>query len=326
MTKQEIRIVFMGTPEFAVASLRALMEGGYNVVGVVTTPDRAIGRHASVLQPSAVAHYAAQAGLPTLKPEKLRDETFLSALRAWRADLQIVVAFRMLPEAVWAMPRFGTFNLHASLLPQYRGAAPVNHAIINGETQTGVTTFFIAKDIDTGRIILQRETEILESDNAGTLHDRLMQLGSELVTETVDLLLVGEGTVAATPQEALCSDLAALKPAPKLFNDTCRIDWNRPAEAVYNFIRGLAPYPAAWTNWRQPDGNTGTMKIYEAETVVEPHALQPGTIRTDGKKRLDIAVTDGFIRILSLQPSGKKRMTVIDFLNGTNISFTDSLS
>ena len=304
----------MGTPDFAVESLRALVEGGYNVVGVVTMPDKPMGRHGSVLKASAVKEYALLQNLPVLQPEKLRDEAFLDELRALRADLQIVVAFRMLPEVVWSMPRMGTFNLHASLLPQYRGAAPINWAVINGETQTGVTTFFLSHEIDTGKIILQRSLPILDTDDVGKVHDSLMVMGADLVKETVNLLL--EGKAEAIPQEAFIKDEALLRPAPKIFKDTCRIDWNKPLKRIYDFVRGLSPYPAAWTEIVSPQGTPTTLKIYETEKRPAKHSHKAGTILTDAKSYVDVAVEDGYIRLLSLQLAGKKRMGVKDFLNG----------
>ena len=314
MEKKDLRIVYMGTPDFAVESLRALVEGGYNVVGVVTMPDKPVGRHGSVLQASAVKEYALLQNLPVLQPEKLRDETFLGELRALKADLQIVVAFRMLPEVVWSMPRMGTFNLHASLLPQYRGAAPINWAVINGETQTGVTTFFLSHEIDTGKIILQRRLPILDSDDVGKVHDSLMVMGADLVKETVNLLL--EGKVEAIPQEAFIKDEAELRPAPKIFKDTCRIDWNNTLKRIYDFVRGLSPYPAAWTELVSPLGARTTLKIYETEKFPTSHSHKTGTILTDAKSYVDVAVEDGYVRLLTLQLAGKKRMGVKDFLNG----------
>lgn len=335
MEKEALRIVYMGTPDFAVASLRALVEGGYKVVGVVTMPDKPVGRHASVLQASPVKQYAEAAGLPVLQPEKLKDEAFLADLRALRADLQIVVAFRMLPEVVWNMPRLGTFNLHASLLPQYRGAAPINWAVINGDTETGVTTFFLTHEIDTGKIIRQRRQPIADTDDVGRVHDALMEMGASLVTETVDLLLAGR--VEAVDQEAFYKDPATLRPAPKIFKDTCRIEWNRPAKAVYDFIRGLSPYPAAWTELVSADGKRQVLKIYQAAKCTcpavdglcsgeEPQGseneasgavlLPAGTLRSDGKNYLEVATADGFLRLASVQLAGKKRMNIVDFLNG----------
>ena len=304
----------MGTPDFAVESLRALVEGGYNVVGVITMPDKPVGRHGSVLQASPVKEYALSQNLPVLQPEKLKDEAFISDLRALNADLQIVVAFRMLPEIVWDMPRFGTFNLHASLLPQYRGAAPINWAVINGDTETGVTTFFLTHEIDTGKIIRQKHLPIADTDNVGVVHDALMAIGAGLVTETVDLLLAGE--VDAIPQEEFFKDVAELRPAPKIFKDTCRIMWKQPLKNIYDFIRGLSPYPAAWTDLVAPDGSCLTLKVYETEKYPASHNHTIGTIHTDGKSYIDVAVKDGYIRLLSLQLAGKKRMGVKDFLNG----------
>ena len=314
MEKKELRIVYMGTPDFAVESLRALVEGGYNVVGVITMPDKPVGRHGSVLQASPVKEYALSQNLPVLQPEKLKDETFLDELRALKDDLQIVVAFRMLPEVVWDMPRFGTFNLHASLLPQYRGAAPINWAVINGDTETGVTTFFLTHEIDTGKIIRQKHLPIADTDNVGTVHDALMAIGAGLVTETVDLLLAGK--VDAIPQEEFIKDVIELRPAPKIFKDTCRIDWNQPSKRIYDFIRGLSPYPAAWTELVASDGSRQALKVYQAEKRPASHNQAIGVILTDAKSYIDIAVEDGYIRLLDLQLAGKKRMGVKDFLNG----------
>ena len=314
MDKKELRIVYMGTPDFAVESLRALVEGGYNVVGVITMPDKPVGRHGSVLKPSPVKEYALSQNLPVLQPEKLKDEAFIAELRALNADLQIVVAFRMLPEVVWDMPRFGTFNLHASLLPQYRGAAPINWAVINGDTETGVTTFFLTHEIDTGKIIRQKHLPIADTDNVGVVHDALMTIGAGLVTETVDLLLAGK--VDAIPQEEFFKDAAELRPAPKIFKDTCRINWGQPLKKIYDFIRGLSPYPAAWTDLVAPDGSRLALKVYETEKHPASHNHATGTILTDAKSYIDVAVKDGYIRLLSLQLAGKKRMGVKDFLNG----------
>ena len=314
MEKKDLRIVYMGTPDFAVESLRALVEGGYNVVGVITMPDKPVGRHGSVLQASPVKEYALSQNLPVLQPEKLKDETFISELRALKADLQIVVAFRMLPEVVWDMPRFGTFNLHASLLPQYRGAAPINWAVINGDTETGVTTFFLTHEIDTGKIIRQKHLPIADTDNVGTVHDALMAIGAGLVTETVDLLLAGK--VDAIPQEEFIKDVIELRPAAKIFKDTCRIDWNQPLKKIYDFIRGLSPYPAAWTELVAVDGSRQALKVYQAEKHPASHNQAVGTILTDAKSYIDIVVEDGYIRLLDLQLAGKKRMGVKDFLNG----------
>lgn len=315
MTKQSFKIVFMGTPDFAVESLRALVEGGYNVVGVVTMPDKPMGRHQTELSQSAVKQYAVSQGLPVLQPEKLKDPEFLEALRAWQADLQIVVAFRMLPEVVWGMPPHGTFNLHAALLPQYRGAAPINWAIINGDTETGITTFFLDHDIDTGQVIQRVPVPILDTDNVEDVHDKLMVLGARLVTETVDNIIAG--TVTPIPQSALTTD-APLRPAPKIFKETCRIDWSLPVKRVYDFIRGLSPYPAAWTELVAPDGRHQVLKVYGATKEVT--AASPmetvGTLVTDGKNTLKVALSDGYLHLTTIQLAGKKRMPVADFLRG----------
>ena len=317
MKKEDLRIVYMGTPDFAVESLRALVEGGYNVVGVITMPDKPMGRHGSVLQPSAVKQYAVSVGLPVLQPEKLKDEAFLEELRALRADLQIVVAFRMLPEVVWNMPRLGTFNLHASLLPQYRGAAPINWAVINGDTETGITTFFLKHEIDTGEVIQQVHVPIADTDNVEVVHDKLMVLGGKLVLETVDAIL--NGTVKPIPQEEMAV-VGELRPAPKIFKETCRIDWNQPVKKIYDFIRGLSPYPAAWSELiTSEEGAAVVVKIFESEKIYESHQLATGTIVTDGKKFMKVAVPDGFVSILSLQLPGKKRLKIDELLRGYHL-------
>ena len=314
MKKEDLRIVYMGTPDFAVESLRALVEGGYNVVGVITMPDKPMGRHGSVLQPSAVKQYAVSVGLPVLQPEKLKDEAFLEELRALRADLQIVVAFRMLPEVVWNMPRLGTFNLHASLLPQYRGAAPINWAVINGDTETGITTFFLKHEIDTGEVIQQVRVPIADTDNVEVVHDKLMVLGGKLVLETVDAIL--NGTI---PQEEMAV-VGELRPAPKIFKETCRIDWNQPVKKIYDFIRGLSPYPAAWSELiTSEEGAAVVVKIFESEKIYESHQLATGTIVTDGKKFMKVAGPDGFVSILSLQLPGKKRLKIDELLRGYHL-------
>lgn len=317
MKKEDLRIVYMGTPDFAVEALRRLVEGGYNVVGVITMPDKPAGRGHKV-QFSPVKQYALEQNLPLLQPEKLKDETFVEALRAWKADLQIVVAFRMLPEVVWNMPRLGTFNLHASLLPQYRGAAPINWAVINGDTETGITTFFLKHEIDTGEVIQQVRVPIADTDNVEAVHDKLMVLGGKLVLETVDAIL--EGTVKPIPQEEMAVT-GELRPAPKIFKETCRIDWNQPVKKVYDFIRGLSPYPAAWAELIPSEGSEAVVvKVYESEKVYEPHSLPVGTIETDGKKFLKVAVTDGFVSILSLQLPGKKRLKIEELLRGYRLA------
>ena len=310
MKKENLRIVYMGTPDFAVESLRRLVEGGYQVVGVVTMPDKPMGRHGSVLQPSPVKQYAVSQGLKVLQPANLKDEAFVEELRALQADLQIVVAFRMLPEVVWNMPPMGTFNLHASLLPQYRGAAPINWAIINGDQETGITTFFLKHEID----IQQVRIPIAETDDAEAVHDRLMELGGSLVVETVEAIL--SGSVKPMPQEELISTGEALRPAPKIFKDTCRIDWTKGVKQVYDFVRGLSPYPAAWTELIGEDGRVQVMKIYQTEKEFAAHDLSIGTLCTDGKRWMKVAVADGYIQLRSVQLAGKKRMSVEDFLRG----------
>ena len=297
----------MGTPEFAVASLDALVQGGYQVVAVVTMPDKPAGR-GHQLQYSDVKKYALEHGLPVLQPERLKDEAFLETLRSYRADLQIVVAFRMLPEVVWAMPRLGTFNLHASLLPQYRGAAPINWAVINGDTETGVTTFMLRHEIDTGNIILQERLPIGPDENVGSVHDRLMALGAPLVTRTVDRIIESEnqGTpLVTTPQP----DIDELRPAPKIFKETCEIRFaDKTAEEVKNFVRGLSPYPAAWANLHIHDQYFENVKIFAVEIVES----QKSKVERD----IIVPCKEGAVRILELQVPGKKRMDVRSFLNG----------
>lgn len=316
MKKEDLRIVYMGTPDFAVESLRCLVEGGYNVVGVITMPDKPAGR-GHKLQFSPVKQYALEHSLPLLQPEKLKDEAFVEALREWKADLQIVVAFRMLPEVVWNMPRLGTFNLHASLLPQYRGAAPINWAVINGDTETGITTFFLRHEIDTGEVIQQVRIPIADTDDVGIVHDKLMMLGGKLVTETVDAIL--NDAVKPIPQEEMAV-VGELRPAPKIFKDTCRIDWNQPVKRIYDFIRGLSPYPAAWSELVQPDGETVVMKIFETEKMIQSHQLTPGTLLTDGKTYIHVAAADGIIGIRALQLPGKKRLKTDELLRGFRLT------
>ena len=316
MDKKDLRIVYMGTPEFAVESLKRLVEGGYNVVGVITMPDKPMGRHGSVLQPSPVKQYAVEHGLKVMQPEKLKDEAFVAELRSLNADLQIVVAFRMLPEIVWNMPRLGTFNLHASLLPQYRGAAPINWAVINGDTETGITTFFLKHEIDTGEIIDQVRVPIADDDNVEVVYDKLMKLGGTLVVKTVDAILAGN--VHTTPQEEL-AEVGELRPAPKIFKDTCRIDWSQGVKKVYDFIRGLSPYPAAWTELHHND-TVSVLKIFESRKEFCKHDYAEGMVLTDGKKYFKIALFDGYLDIHSLQLAGKKRMNVGDFLRGFHVA------
>lgn len=310
--KEELRIIYMGTPDFAVAPLKRLVENGYKIVGVVTMPDKPVGRHQNKLTPSPVKVYAEEQGLTLLQPERLKDETFLEALRSLRADLQIVVAFRMLPEVVWNMPRLGTFNLHASLLPQYRGAAPINWAIIQGEKETGITTFFLDHEIDTGKIIHRRAVPILEEDNAESVHDKLMVLGAELVQQTVDDILADN--VTPLPQIQLQGD-KPLQPAPKIFKETCRIDWTKDVQSTYDFIRGLSPYPAAWTTLHH-DGKTSSLKIFASVKEYSPVDEPVGTVLTDGKTYLKISQSDGWQSVKVLQIEGKRRMNTADFLRG----------
>lgn len=317
MKKEDLRIIYMGTPDFAVESLRALVEGGYQVVGVITMPDKPAGRGHKI-QFSPVKQYALDQHIPLLQPEKLKDESFLADLKALNADLQIVVAFRMLPEVVWDMPRLGTFNLHGSLLPQYRGAAPINWAVMNGDKETGATTFFLTHEIDTGKIILQEKLPIADTDDVGTVHDAMMLLGGKLVTQTVDLIL--SDAVEAIPQESFYKDPTELRAAPKIFKDTCRIQWSQSATVIYNFVRGLSPYPAAWTELVAPDGAVSVLKVYQTTKRIEAHNLPIGTIQTDAKSFVEVAVCDGFISLLSIQMPGKKRMLIDAFLNGFKLS------
>lgn len=315
MDKKSLRILFMGTPDFAVESLKSLVENGYNVVGVVTMPDKPAGRGYK-LQPSPVKQYALLQGVPVLQPERLKDEEFLNELKKLKVDLQVVVAFRMLPEVVWNMPPKGTFNLHSSLLPQYRGAAPINWAIINGEKETGVTTFFLSHEIDTGKIIFQEKTAIDDTDNAGTLHDRLMVMGAHLVLKSVDAIL--EENLRPIPQDSLFKDASELKSAPKIFKEDCLIDWNRPVREIYNHIRGLSPYPAAWTELLTDENEEKLrFKLFAGKAIEgKTHVLPTGSIITNNKNYLDVTTKDGIFRITKLQLTGKKRMAITDFLNG----------
>ena len=335
MQKQDLRIIFMGTPEFAVGTLSRLVEGGYNVVAVVTQPDKPVGRHQDVLQPSEVKKYAVAHGLPVLQPVKMKDPAFVEELASYKADLQVVVAFRMLPEVVWAMPRLGTFNVHAALLPQYRGAAPINWAVINGEKETGVTTFFLDHDIDTGRIILQKHFPIPAEADVEYVYDGLMRLGADAAIETVDKVLAlddSEGRasydqIETIPQDDLIAEMAKAKGiapsevvlhgAPKIFKDTCRIDWNRTAQQVHDFIRGLSPYPGAWTTLSRDGGKAVVVKIFRShiEDLSEEAACRPGDVIAS-RGTLGIACADTLLYIDELQMAGKKRMDVKSFLNG----------
>lgn len=307
---KELRIVFMGTPDFAVATLAMLVEKGYSIVGVLTAPDRPAGRGRK-LQQSAVKKYALEQGLKVLQPTNLKNEAFLSALKQLGVNLQIVVAFRMLPKVVWELPQYGTFNLHASLLPDYRGAAPINWAIINGETKTGATTFFIDDKIDTGEIILQESTTISEDDTAGKLHDKLMYLGADLVLKTVRL--IEKGTVATSKQKGSEN----LKTAHKIHKETCEIDWSKPINEIYNHIRGLSPYPTAWSTMFN-NNEEFSVKIYVVAKEYTAHDLKIGTIVFD-KKELKVAVEKGYINLLEIQLPGKRRMNTSDVLNGLKL-------
>lgn len=307
MQYTDCRIVFMGTPEFAVASLNALVEAGCNVVGVVTAPDKPAGRGMQ-LQQSAVKQYAVSKNIPVLQPEKLKAPAFLDELAALKADLQVVVAFRMLPEAVWNMPPMGTINVHGSLLPQYRGAAPINWAIINGESATGVTTFQLQHAIDTGNMLMQEVIPITDTMTAGELHDTMKMVGANLLVETIKGLATG--SIQAQPQQ----DAADLKHAPKLFTSNCTIDWHKPVHEVYNLVRGLSPYPGALTQL-----NGKILKIYRAEKIMKTVAETPGTFVSDNQTHIDVACTDGYLRLTEIQLEGKKKMAVSDFLRGNKI-------
>ena len=307
-----MRVIFFGTPEFAATSLEALLRSDVETVAVVTSPDKPAGRGREMRE-SAVKQYALKRGLPILQPEKLKDTAFLEQLHNFRADLFVVVAFRMLPEEVWKMPPLGTINLHASLLPEYRGAAPINWAIINGEIYTGTTVFFIEKEIDTGSIISCEKTEILPEDNAGTLHDKLMTRGAQHLVEAVRSIAAGK--IVPVPQNSDSTD-RKLKHAPKIFRETCRIDWNRKVKHIHNMIRGLSPYPAAWTNIITPKGERLTLKIFAASIFSDAGERMPGTIDSDNRTYLRIATQDGLLVVENLQLEGKKRMDIRDFLRG----------
>ncbi|MGM9712516.1 MAG: methionyl-tRNA formyltransferase [Prevotella sp.] len=327
MTKEDLRIIFMGTPEFAVGTLQALVEGGFNVVAVVTQPDKPVGRHQDTLQPSPVKQYAVAHSIPVLQPVKMKDEAFIDNLRGYKADIQVVVAFRMLPEIVWAMPRLGTFNVHASLLPQYRGAAPINWAVINGETVTGVTTFFLDHDIDTGRIIEQRPFPIPHDADVEYVYNGLMDLGAATAVSTLEKIIEGNGTVESISQNDLLATSPAagssmpLRHAPKIFKDTCRLCWDRPSLSIYNFVRGLSPYPGVWTVMEAEGEPSLTVKIFKtAQThmslsLPQDMAVAPGTVVVEDN-HLYISTADTLLEILELQVSGKRRMPSRDFLNG----------
>ena len=319
MKKEDLRIIFMGTPEFAVETLKALVENEYHVVAVVTQPDKPVGRHGSVLQPSAVKQYALEKGLPVLQPEKMKDPEFIEQLRSYQANLQVVVAFRMLPEVVWAMPEYGTFNVHAALLPQYRGAAPINWAVINGQSRTGVTTFFLDHSIDTGSVIKRMYFGIPDEADVEYVYEGLMHLGAKICIETLKIIVSSNGFPKTVTQDSIQKTWikgshSSLKNAPKIFKETCEIDWNQSSEQVYNFIRGLSPYPGAWTTLIAPDGKKTVLKIFKAVNT----KLKGGESRNiviDGKQ-LYISAGGNLVEILELQLEGKKRMMTSDFLNG----------
>jgi methionyl-tRNA formyltransferase len=319
-----MRIIFMGTPDFAVPSLQILLDNGYDVAAVVTATDKLGGRGGKQLLESAVKKFAVSRGLPVLQPEKLRSPEFLEQLQSYNADLQIVVAFRMLPEVVWSMPKIGTFNLHGSLLPKYRGAAPINWAIINGEVETGVTTFFLQHEIDTGDLLFQEKMPIGEDDTAGEVHDRMMLLGADLVLRTVQAIERGDYQPMQQDDSLACH-------APKIFHETCRIDFGKSAAEVHNFVRGLSPYPGAWATVQSPltlpDGTPWQadnwsavqgieLKVFKTKKEAVAHDFPIGQFITDGKKTLKVAVKDGFVQLLELQLQGRKRLATVDFLNG----------
>jgi methionyl-tRNA formyltransferase len=313
---KNVRIVFMGTPGFAVASLGSLLMNGYNVVGVVTSPDKPAGRGRKITK-SEVKQFSEFSYLPVLQPENLKDPLFIAALKAMKPDIIVVVAFRMLPKEVWSIPSLGTFNLHASLLPCYRGAAPINHAIINGEQMTGVTTFLIDEKIDTGNILFRHEVPVFPFENAGDLHDRLMREGALLVTQTVKALI--GGTVTPRPQTAFCAPEDIIPTAPKIYPEDCIIDWSKGTCQLHNFIRGLSPYPCARSAFAS-DEEVIDFKVFESQVEFRRHNLQPGTIETDERHYLRIACNDGFINIISLQLAGRKRVTTVELLRGFRVA------
>ena len=314
--KDDLRIVFMGTPDFAVASLKALINADYNVVAVITAPDKPAGRGKKLSQP-AVKKFALKHGLKVLQPPRLKNPEFLEQLKSLHASLQVVVAFRMLPEQVWNMPPMGTINLHASLLPQYRGAAPIHHAIINGEKETGLTTFLLQKEIDTGNILLQQKLKIGPEETVGELHDRMMVSGGNLLIETIERLRKGE--IVPVDQQHLISSETSLKTAPKIFKEDCRIVWNNDLDAVHNFIRGLSPFPGAYSVLNSPKGEAFPVKIFKAAREKGSVQFHPGSILTDGKSYIKVAVVDGFIQLHELQLAGKKRLQLPELLRGFTI-------
>ncbi len=316
MNKEDLKIVFFGTPDFAVASLKAIVDNGFNVVSVVTMPDKIAGRGHHLIQ-SAVKQFAVERGLPVLQPERLKDEDFVNSLKALNADLFVVIAFRMLPEVVWAMPPLGTFNLHASLLPKYRGAAPINWAVMNGETKTGVTTFFLKHEIDTGDIIDRVEIDILPEDNVGDVHDRLMELGARLTVKTINSIL--DGSLTTTPQSSLLEDGETPTPAPKIFKETCKIDWNRNAIDIHNQVRGLSPYPAAWTVIGSETTAPVDLKVYKTTLTQRQSEFVPGTVLIE-KDRMFVVCGDRFLLELNeVQPAGKRRISADAYLRGARL-------
>ena len=319
MTEKSLRIIYMGTPGFAVAPLRKLLQAGEHVVAVITAPDKPAGRGKKI-RFSAVKQFILDTHphIPLLQPDNLKDPSFVEQVRSLEPEIQIVVAFRMLPELIWQIPRIGTFNLHASLLPQYRGAAPINHALINGETETGVTTFMIDHKIDTGNILMQEKLSIGAHENAGELHDRLMEAGANLVLETVNGL--AKGVLEARSQEDFLDQTGELKKAPKIFKEDCRIDWTQTGARVFNQIRGLSPYPGAFSQLRKDSGEQVLCKIYAAAFRTDNHQQSPGSVQTNGKTELEVAVPGGWIQVLSLQQEGKRRMEIRDFLAGANLT------
>ena len=315
MTKEDLRIVFLGTPEFAVESLEAIIAGGYNVVGVVTMPDKPAGRGHKMYQ-SPVKECALRHGIRVMQPVRLKDPDFVDELRSLNADLFVVIAFRMLPEIVWSMPHLGTFNLHASLLPRYRGAAPINRAVMNGDTETGVTTFFLKHEIDTGDIIQQERIAILPSDNVGDVHDRLMHLGARLTVDTIDAIVAG--SLSTTPQDKLIGDTEPT-PAPKIFKEDCEINWTAPAEVVHNHVRGLSPYPAAWSTLVSDGEVVGAMKIFETKILDGESPVAPGSVVAENG-RIIVGTGTAPVEILSLQAPGKRRVATADYLRGARLS------
>lgn len=317
-----MRIVFMGTPDFAVESLKALIDNGYNVVGVVTTPDKPAGRGQKMSE-SAVKQFAKSKGLPILQPEKLKDVDFQDTLRSWKADLQVIVAFRMLPESVWSMPPLGSINVHASLLPNYRGAAPINRAIMNGETETGVTTFLLKHEIDTGDILQYEKISIEPDDNVGTIHDKLMILGAKLLIKTIEA--IEKGNIKGTPQSELMPADGILKSASKIFKEDCRINWKEEPAKIINQIRGLSPYPTAYGDLKIDDAAPLSMKIFNAKFEQHEHNQPLGKIETDGKSYFKVCVKGGFIALYEVQLAGKKRMLITDFLRGFRCNYAEFL-